>query len=772
MGPRVEAEASQRVAWVRVSGNRKLGGIPCSLSERASCPTSCSMYDAGCYANYGHLGHHWRQVSHRGLPWEVFLDVVRRLPERQLWRHNEAGDLVGHGAAIDEERLRQLVDANRGRLGFTFTHRTAVSNHPLLRWANESGFAVNLSADSLDEADALSTANVGPVVTLLPHDAPSRGLRTPAGRRVVVCPAQTVDLTCATCRLCAKPLRKAIIGFRAHGQFQRHLGDLVQLRPRQEPPAPAIEMVMPPADKETTKPLSPEKQRELAVRAKAGDKGARDALVRTNLPFVQSMARKHAFGQKAAIDDLVNDGTIGLLEALDRYDPSQGANFLTYASWYVRMRMKEASLALATPLSGGRSANDHARAMMKHYRAERDKGLGHAEAIEASALAMKRKPEIVRHLIERRQRTFWSRSLQELVGDGDSATTLLDTLKDDSSSIESDMVYESTRRLVHQVIETLDLSVPDRIVVEFRLMAGETFAEVGKRLGVTRERARQREEALLPRLRRALRKHPEWNDDLTVRVPLLPARPAADQRQPEPARHAAASLPRTVPAVALPLTKGSVAHLAPSKYGTRGSLEEEVEARKATFPGWRDLPPKQRATYLYDWLLPTHLPASEHKCAASRGSKQCHLPAVHGTWCAFHGGLAERGLSVSVAAPTEAPRSTPTPTQQATSSPDIGSLQPHGVPALATTASSLASIDTMPGCSSIVPWTVVPWTLAPSADIVTSAAVLPAGHSVEVTPATDSDDVAGVAGATSSTTSREEKIILFRRARDTFSAAS
>jgi hypothetical protein len=56
-------------------------------------------------------------------------------------------------------------------------------------------------------------------------------LRTPAGRRVTICPAETTAaLTCAECQLCAIPTRKAVVGFRSHGQFSRHVDQLVQLR--------------------------------------------------------------------------------------------------------------------------------------------------------------------------------------------------------------------------------------------------------------------------------------------------------------------------------------------------------------------------------------------------------------------------------------------------------------------------------------------------------------------------------------------------------------
>lgn len=219
------------------SGNRKLGGIPSSITARGSCPPSCSFYGAGCYAEYHVLAHHWRRVGDAGERWAAFVESVAALPPGQLWRHNVAGDLPGHGDGIDRIALGQLVVANLGRRGFTFTHKPtrgistrATLNRRAISTAVRRGFVVNLSADSLQDADELAELAIAPVAVVLPADAPL-SIRTPAGRRVVVCPAQTdAALTCATCELCAIPGRKAIVGFRAHGQASAHVSNLVQLR--------------------------------------------------------------------------------------------------------------------------------------------------------------------------------------------------------------------------------------------------------------------------------------------------------------------------------------------------------------------------------------------------------------------------------------------------------------------------------------------------------------------------------------------------------------
>jgi hypothetical protein len=221
------------------SGNRKLGGLPASITSRDTCPDACSLKRFGCYALYGHTAAHWRRVGRQRETWDDFCADVARLPAGQLWRHNEAGDLPGRDDAVDVPRLVQLVAANRGRRGFTFSH------YPVLDWrvdahlrnagaisgANRMGFTVNLSADDLAQADALADlVYVGPVAVLLPSDAPVR-LKTPKGRRVVVCPAETNEsVTCASCQLCANAGRKSVVGFRAHGQASQIVSEVARGR--------------------------------------------------------------------------------------------------------------------------------------------------------------------------------------------------------------------------------------------------------------------------------------------------------------------------------------------------------------------------------------------------------------------------------------------------------------------------------------------------------------------------------------------------------------
>lgn len=213
-----------------VSSNAKTGPIPVSTSTAETCPDACPFKRGadgvnGCYADGGPLGLHWMAVTQgkRGQDWSGFLQSVRGIADGQVWRHNQAGDLPGINDSLDVEALAQLVDANAGRKGYTYTHKPlrSESERNAIREANERGFTINLSANNLEHADTLADMNIGPVAVVMASDA-NANTTTPGGRRVMVCPAtQRDDVTCATCQACANPKRKAIIGFPAHGASKK-----------------------------------------------------------------------------------------------------------------------------------------------------------------------------------------------------------------------------------------------------------------------------------------------------------------------------------------------------------------------------------------------------------------------------------------------------------------------------------------------------------------------------------------------------------------------
>lgn len=216
-----------RVIFMLRSGNRKTGRIPVSITSSETCPPTCRFFNAGCYGESSLLRHHWRGAAQRGLEWDEFCSRVRRLPEGQLWRHNEVGDLPGVGANVDHELTTKLVLANVGRNGFTYTHKIDARNLSLFRWAIDTGFTINVSADNIDQVDWYMQMGL-PTTVVVSHTCQVSRLVTPRGRIVIICPATTRDVTCEKCKLCAGGERDFAIGFPAHGIRKTLVSSLVK----------------------------------------------------------------------------------------------------------------------------------------------------------------------------------------------------------------------------------------------------------------------------------------------------------------------------------------------------------------------------------------------------------------------------------------------------------------------------------------------------------------------------------------------------------------
>lgn len=230
-----------RFTFTRSSANSKTGPIPVTSSDMGTCPSNCSLKGNGCYASYGMVGMHWRKLNKpdHGLSFDALVENIAKLPKGQLWRHNVAGDLpmIEGSQCIDSILLGQLIAANKGKQGFTYTHHSVLANdldssnnRLTIQWANQQGFTINLSADSMQDADKLKALSIGPVVCIMPIDC-DKVTKTPDGNTVVQCPATyRDDIQCTNCGICAEPNRKAIIGFPVHGSGKNKAQKVISIR--------------------------------------------------------------------------------------------------------------------------------------------------------------------------------------------------------------------------------------------------------------------------------------------------------------------------------------------------------------------------------------------------------------------------------------------------------------------------------------------------------------------------------------------------------------
>ena len=213
------------------SGNMKTGPILTTKTEKKTCPKSCPLYDSACYARFGPLNWHWRAMEKGKTAtgkrinnsWDHAMRLIANQKHGSLWRYGEAGDLPGENEKIDLRLMKQLIRANLGKRGFTYTHKYHLKeNHKKIKRINQTEFTINLSANDPKHADQLSRLGIGPVVCLLPHDQ-LKNLKTPNGINIVVCPAVTKGITCLNCKLCAITDRNFVIGFPAHGPAKKQI---------------------------------------------------------------------------------------------------------------------------------------------------------------------------------------------------------------------------------------------------------------------------------------------------------------------------------------------------------------------------------------------------------------------------------------------------------------------------------------------------------------------------------------------------------------------
>ena len=202
------------------SANTKTGPIPVTTSSRSTCPITCPFLLNGCYGDGYHLSMHWDAVSRgeRGLPWPQFLAAIAELPYGQLWRHNQAGDLFKPGTITGKTALIALVEANRGRRGYTYSHhKLTPATIQAFKTATANGFTVNASCETVAGADAAISNGLRAVFVVSAAETRT-AWDTPDGNRAVLCPAQRLEgINCAKCQLCQSRPQNVAIAFRAHG---------------------------------------------------------------------------------------------------------------------------------------------------------------------------------------------------------------------------------------------------------------------------------------------------------------------------------------------------------------------------------------------------------------------------------------------------------------------------------------------------------------------------------------------------------------------------
>jgi RNA polymerase primary sigma factor len=248
--------------------------------------------------------------------------------------------------------------------------------------------------------------------------------------------------------------------------------------------------------------LTPEEEKEVGVRVQKGDEEAFRRLIEANLRFVVAMAKKYA-RSGYPLHELINEGNLGLIEAVSRFDPSRGVRFITYASWWIRQAI------LAAIAHHGQVFSLPPKLKHELYRFETKvarltQELGRRPSVDEISKELGMSEKDVRGMMEGPPTEV---SLSTPVGE-ENETRLEDLIEDPSvAPMDEVMIAQSFEEQLQTLLSQLDEK--ERVIIERRFGLGDrdpqTLAEIGSDLHLSRERIRQIEERALLKLRRSQR---------------------------------------------------------------------------------------------------------------------------------------------------------------------------------------------------------------------------------------------------------------------------
>jgi len=230
------------------------------------------------------------------------------------------------------------------------------------------------------------------------------------------------------------------------------------------------------------------------------DPRAREQLVRSNLRLVVNIAKKYA-SRGMSLGDLIEEGNLGLIKAVDYFDPDHGTRFSTYAAWWIKQSIKRALLANVQPVH----IPTYMVALMNQWRhttAELESRLGRTLDVEEMAEIMHlplRKAKIIHQIVK-----ILGSVRDTCSSDGtDDNQTLEETLQDQSAAKPEDaLVADEERTKVLGLLNEIDPREANVLRLHYGLDGRKpmTLRQIGKKLSLTRERIRQIQRGALTKL--------------------------------------------------------------------------------------------------------------------------------------------------------------------------------------------------------------------------------------------------------------------------------
>jgi RNA polymerase primary sigma factor len=253
-------------------------------------------------------------------------------------------------------------------------------------------------------------------------------------------------------------------------------------------------------------PLPPAEEIELTRRARKGESFALEKLVKANLRFVISIAKRYQ-GNGLALEDLICEGNVGLIEAAKRFDETRGFKFISYAVWWIRQSilraLAEHPRMVRLPMNRVSAIHKVGKLLEKYQRQHAREPSLHevADCLEMTDY------EVAEILKTSAQHL----SLEKPLKQEDGSSSLLDVLENERDASPDDcLMQESLKQEIHKILVTLEPREAEIIRLSFGLVGERALnlEEIGEYFKLTRERVRQIRDNALQRMRHHTRSEP------------------------------------------------------------------------------------------------------------------------------------------------------------------------------------------------------------------------------------------------------------------------